>query len=112
VKLFYGLLIGIVAHILSFCQLQGQFKIPFLKENTWAVVLLGVPISYLFVYSVKFMVAAYDGQIWPSRLIGFSTGTIIFTVLSYFVFNEIINTKTLICLLLSVMILLIQFFWR
>jgi multidrug transporter EmrE-like cation transporter len=111
-QLFHGMLVGILAHVLSFFQLQGQFKIQFLKENTWAVVLMGVPISYLFVYSVKYMVAAYDGEIWPSRLIGFSTGTVIFTVLSYFVFNETISTKTLICLSLAVAILLIQIFWR
>jgi hypothetical protein len=112
VKLFYGIFISIFAHVLSFCQLQGQFKIPFLKENVWAVVALGVPISFLFVYSVKYMVAHYDGEIWPSRLIGFSIGTIIFTVLSYFVFNEAINIKTTVCLLLSVLILAIQLFWK
>jgi hypothetical protein len=112
VKLFYGIVIGILAHILSFCQLQGQFKIPFLKDNVWAVVALGIPISYLFVYSVKYMVSYYDGEIWPSRLIGFSIGTIIFTVLSHFVFNEVINFKTAICLILSVLILAIQLFWK
>jgi hypothetical protein len=112
VKLFYGILIGICAHILSFCQLQGQFKIPFLKENVWAVVALGIPISFLFVYSVKFMVAHYDGEIWPSRLIGFSIGTIIFTVLSHFFFGEVINLKTGICIALSASILLIQLFWK
>lgn len=111
-KLFYGILIGICAHILSFCQLQGQFKIQFLKDNVWAVVVLGIPISFLFVYSVRYMVSYYDGEIWPSRLIGFSIGTIIFTVLSHFVFGETINLKTGICILLSASILAIQLFWK
>lgn len=110
--LFYGILIGIIAHILSFFQLQGQFKIPFLKENPFAVVLLGIPVSYLFVVSVKYMVGYYDGQLWPSRLIGFSIGTIVFTFLSYFLFNESLTLKTLICLLLCVIILAIQLFWK
>lgn len=111
-KLFYGILIGVLAHIFSFFQLQGQFKVSFLKENIWAVVALGIPISYLFVYSVRFMVSAYDGQIWPSRLIGFSIGTIIFTLLSTFIFNEPLNSKTFICIILSISILLIQIFWK
>lgn len=111
-SLAYGIALSIVAHILSFFQLQGQFKIPYLKDNAWAVVLLGVPISYLFVYSVKHMVGAYDGQIWPSRLIGFSVGTIVFTFLSYFVFNEELTSKSLICLSLCIIILLIQIFWK
>lgn len=110
--LVYGMAIAIIAHILSFFQLQGQFKISYLKNNAWAVVLLGVPVSYLFVYSVKFMVGAYNGELWPSRLIGFSVGTIVFTVLSYFMFDEAITSKTLICLGLCVIILLIQLFWR
>lgn len=110
--LLYGIFLSILAHIFSFFQLQGQFKIPYLKENTWAVVLLGIPISYLFVTSVKYMVISYNGEMWPSRLIGFSIGTIIFTTLSYFVFHESINAKTTFCLLLSVIILLIQIFWK
>lgn len=111
-NLLYGILISIAAHILSFFQLQGQFKIPFLKNNIWAVVLLGIPISYLFIYSVRYLVEYYDGQIWPSRIIGFSTGTIVFIILSYFTFNEAITVKTAICVALSVLILVIQLFWK
>lgn len=111
-NLIYGIVINIFAHILSFFQLQGQFKIPFLKQNTWLVILLGIPISYLFVYSVKFLVDAHNGEIWPSRLIGFSIGTVIFTGLSFFVFQEAINTKTTICLILAVAILMIQIIWK
>ncbi len=32
---------------------------------------MGMPISFLFMVSVKNFVNAFDGQIWPSRLIGF-----------------------------------------
>lgn len=74
--------------------------------------MMGIPISILFMYSVKNMVMAFDGQMWPSRLIGFSIGAMVFTWLSWSVFNEPITTKTLVCLLLSAAILIIQLVWK
>ena len=44
---------------------------------------MGIPISMMFMESVKYMVTAYGGQLWPSRLIGFSIGAIVFTWLSW-----------------------------
>jgi len=47
---------------------------------------------------------------WPSRLIGFSIGAIVFSWLSWAIFNEPLTTKTIICLILAVCILLVQLF--
>jgi multidrug transporter EmrE-like cation transporter len=58
------------------------------------------------------MVTHFEGQLWPSRLIGFAVGTIVFTFMSMLWFNEPITTKTSICLSLSVLILLVQLFWK
>jgi multidrug transporter EmrE-like cation transporter len=58
------------------------------------------------------MVTAFNGEIWPSRLIGFSIGAIVFTILSWSVFGETLTLKTLACLVLALGILLIQFFWK
>ena len=73
---------------------------------------MGVPISLLFMYSVRNFVAAYDGQIWPSRLIGFGVGIIVFVTLSIILFKEPLTAKTLVCLLLASTILGIQIFWK
>ena len=73
---------------------------------------MGVPISLLFIHSVRNFVDAYDGQIWPSRLIGFGIGVIVFTVMSHYLFKEPISLKTLTCLGLGVLIILIQIFWK
>jgi hypothetical protein len=35
---------------------------------------------------------------WPSRLIGFGIGVIVFTIMSYYMFKEPITPKTLTCL--------------
>ena len=111
-NLIYGILVGIIAQVIAFYQLQGRFKYDFLRDNQWFAVLLGIPISYLFMTSVTFMVEHFEGQLWPSRLIGFAIGTAIYTFMSILWFNEPITTKTTICLILSFIILLIQLFWK
>lgn len=111
-KVVYGMLIGALAQALTFFQLQGQFKIKWMQDHQFLTALLGVPISYLFLTSVKYMVSAYDGQLWPSRLIGYGVGVTVFIVMSRFWFGEAVSLKTLTCLLLSVSIILIQLFWK
>lgn len=111
-KLLEGVIWAIFAHILTFYQMQGQFLFKFNKEYPWLIILLGIPISFMFLRSVKAFVEAYDGEIWPSRLIGFGIGVIIFAVLSQLLFKEGISLKTLTCLGLGVGIILIQIFWK
>ena len=111
-QLLKGFIFGLIAQIITFLQLQGQLKIEWLKNNIWFSVLMGIPISYLFILSVKNLVGAFDGQIWPSRLIGFGIGVITFAVMSHYMFKEPLTPKTLICLGLGALILLIQIFWK
>jgi len=110
--LLKGILFGIAAQVLTFFQLQGQMKIEWFKNHPVLVAFLGVPVSLLFMASVRNFIAAYDGQIWPSRLIGFGIGTIVFTIMSYYMFKEPLNTKTLVCLGLGICIILIQLIWK
>jgi len=111
-SLLIGTFFGFLAQVITFYQLQGSLKYDWFKNHYWLVVLMGIPISMMFMFSVKHMVTAFDGEIWPSRLIGFSIGTIVFTVLSWSLFGEPLTLKTLICLILALGILLIQLIWR
>ena len=111
-KLFTGILVGAIAQILTFIQLQGQMKWEWMRNHYWVMVLLGIPVSMLFMYSVKNLVSAFDGQMWPSRLIGFSIGAMVFTFLSWQIFNEPLSLKTFICLMLAFGILMVQLFWK
>jgi hypothetical protein len=111
-NLFKGFIFGLLAQIITFLQLQGQIKYEWFKNNTLLVACMGVPISLLFMYSVKYFVAAYDGAIWPSRLIGFGIGVAVFTIMSHYMFDEPLTPKTLTCLSLGVVIILIQIFWK
>lgn len=111
-NLFKGMIFGFIAQVLTFFQLQGQIKIEWFKNHPILVAFMGVPISLLFMHSVQNFVSAYNGAIWPSRLIGFGIGVVVFTFMSHFMFREPLTTKTLICLGLGVCIILIQIFWK
>ena len=111
-NLVWGVLWGLLAQITTFLQLQGQLKYDFLKQNTWFTVLMGIPISFLFMQSVKNFVTAFHGEIWPSRLIGFGIGVIVFTVMSELLFKEQFTLKTGICLFLGLLIIITQLFWK
>ena len=108
--LLIGMFFGFLAQVATFYQLQGPLQFERFKNHYSLKVLMGIPISMLCMYSVKNMVIAFDGQMWPSRLIGFSIGAIVFSWLSWAVFNEPITMKTFICLVLALGILLVQLF--
>lgn len=111
-QILIGILWGIAAQVITFIQLQGQMKYTFLKNNIWFGALMGIPISLMFMQSVKAFVLAYDGQIWPSRLIGFGIGVVVFTFMSYLMFREPLTLKTLLCLFLGLCIILVQILWK
>jgi hypothetical protein len=111
-QLILGILFGTLGQILVFFQIQGSLKYQLLQDYKWLVLLSGIPITWLFIESMKYIYQWSDGQLWPGRLIGFSIGIVVFTVMSIILFGEGISAKTGICLVLSVLILLIQIFWK
>lgn len=111
-NLAFALMFIVLGQTISFIQLQGQFLSEWMKKNTWASVLLGLPISWLLIQFTLYCKEAFDGQIWPGRLIGFAIGAIVFTVMSELLFKEPFTLKTGICLFLAVCILSIQLFWK
>lgn len=110
--LLIGIILGFLAQVTTFFQLQGSLKFEWFKNNYWFAVFMGIPISMLFMESVKQMVIAYSGQLWPSRLIGFSIGAIVFTWLSWWLFKEPLTMKTMVSLLFAIGILGVQIFWK
>lgn len=107
-----GLLYGIAAQVLTFIQLQGQFKYQWAKDNPFLMACIGIPLSLLYLESVKYMVVYFEGQLWPSRLLGFAVGAVVFTIMSWAWFREPLTLKTLVCLGLALCIMGIQIFWK
>ncbi len=111
-NLIISLLLVILAQSLAYIQLQGQFFWTWAKDNPLLLSIFGIPISLLLISFTKYCAIAFDGQVWPGRLIGFAVGSIVFALLSHFIMNEAFSTKTIISLCLAGLILLIQIFWK
>jgi hypothetical protein len=111
-KLLLGIIYAIIAQVITFLQLQGNIKYNWLQRFPILTLGMAIPISWLFIKSVESFVYAFNGQLWPSRLMGFAIGTLVFASMSYFLFKEPIVAKTFICLVLAGVILVIQIFWK
>ena len=111
-EIVYGILYGILGQIGSYMQLQGAMKLGWYPKYFWPMMLLSVPISLTYVKSIEHFVAAFNGEIWPSRLIGFGLGILTFSILSYYMFKEPFSLKTLVCIGLGITIILIQILWK
>jgi hypothetical protein len=110
-NIVYALLFSIIAQIISFVQLQGQMAWKFPKEHPYVMMLLGLPISLIFIHTTRIFNQAFEAN-WPGRLIGFGIGIIIFTIMSWLIFKEPVTLKTSICLVLAFLIVLLQIFWK
>jgi hypothetical protein len=111
-KIFLGILFGLMGQIGTFMQLQGSYKYGWYQKYQWVVILASVPLGWLYIKSVNYLIEGFGGQIWPSRLLGFSVGIIVFTLMSHFLFREPLDFKNGICLLLGFSILIIQLFLK
>ena len=111
-SLIWGILWGFLGQFFSFLQMQGGVKYGWYDKYPIILILSSIPSTWFYMKSVQHLVDAFDGQLWPSRLIGFGIGIIVFVSLSVLLFKEPITMKTFICLLLAGTILGIQIFWK
>jgi hypothetical protein len=111
-EIIYGIMYGLLGQVGSFMQLQGAMKLGWFPKYFWPVLLMSIPLSWLYIKSVEHFLAAFDGQLWPSRLIGFGLGIAIFSIMSHFMFKEPLTPKTLVCVGLGLTIIAIQVIWK
>ena len=111
-NLIIAFFLVLLAQVLAYFQLQGQFISPWIINNTALVSLLGFPISYLLIKFTKYSTLGFGGEVWPGRLIGFAVGAIVFAIFSHYFFKEQFTLKTIISLSLATTILFIQIFWK
>ena len=111
-QILLGALLYIVAQALTFWQINGQFIWDSFKSNTFIICLFGVPISYFYILAAKYTTLGFNLEMWPSRFIGFAMGMIVFTILTSSIMGESVNVKTVISLILAVILVCIQIFWK
>lgn len=107
-KILLGILFGIIGQIGTFLQLQGGYKFGWYNDYKWVIILASVPLGWVYIQSVNYFIAGFGGQIWPSRLLGFGVGVIVFTLMSHYLFKEPLDLKNGVCLLLGFTIVLVQ----
>jgi hypothetical protein len=111
-KFIYGCLYFILGQLLVWYQINGQFLNDWVKNNPIWVSLLGIPISLVYIEGTRYLVESFNGEMWPQRLVGFAMGILTFAVLTYIHFGETLTPKTIVTVLLSLLIVLIQVFWK
>jgi len=111
-RLIWGMFLFLIGQVLVWYQVNGQFLSDWIKDRPWLMALCGIPISYTYIWATHHLVIAFNGELWPQRLIGFSMGMISFAFLTWFHLNEALTTKTAVTLALAFTIVLIQIFWK
>lgn len=110
--LLTGVGLFVIAHSLTFYQLNGQFINKWFVKNEWLVIAFGAVLSIFYVWGTKYTVAGTGGLLWPARFIGFGIGMLLYAILVNHHFSEGINLKTIISLVLCLMLICIQVLWK
>ena len=111
-KLLACILVFFLVQCLTWFQLNGQFFSSWFKNNNLILCLFGVPISWLYIIATKYGYEAFDGILWPGRLLGFALGIIFFTILTNHYMGEGITPKVVVSLILATALVCIQAFWK
>jgi len=103
-----GLSLFVIGQSLAWFQINGQFMSEWCKSHPILLSLLGVPIGLAFMYGTSYLYDGFYGQTWPARLLTFAVGIIVFILCTNWFLGESLTWKTIISLLLTFIIILIQ----
>ena len=106
------MLMFLLGQTLVWYQTNGQFISEWIKARPFLMSLFGIPISYIYIYATRDLVTAFNGELWPQRLIGFAMGMIAFSFLTFIHLNQGITLKTAVTLALATAIVVIQIVWK
>jgi len=113
IKIGIGSAFLFISQLLVWFQIYAPVKIEWFKDRaSWFPYIMAIPISFMFIKGVDYVVLGTGGVMWPSRIIGFCLGIISFAFLTSYFNDEPITLKTTICILLCVCILAIQMLWK
>ena len=114
---FHNIMLGagyfFIAQTLVWFMNNSQFAWDWWKDKPVVTCLIySFPASIFFWYGSKYSYEALDGA-WGSRLLGFGVSYITFPTLTYLLLKESMFTpKTMLCVVLSLCIVIIQIWWK
>ena len=101
-----------IGQVVVWIQTNGPIIWPWAKAWKFPLMLLGVPITWLFMEATNHVVKGFNGEFWPGRFMSFTAGILVFSIMTYTFNSEGINLKTSISLTLAVALILVQLFWK
>ena len=110
--IFTSFLLFAIGQLVVWFQVNGPIIWPLAKQYRWILLLLGIPITYIFMKATESAVIGFSGEFWPARFVSFVVGIFIFSVLTWVFRGEGINIKTAVCICLAFTIIFIQLFWK
>lgn len=110
--LLIGIILFFIGQAMIWYQTNSQFFNEWAKEHPFIMAMCGLPISYILIYASRYVVAGFDGLLWPGRFVGFSTGMVVMAALTWYHMGEGITLKTGITLCLAFLIISIQILWK
>ena len=110
-KIWLGIGFFLVAQIFAWFQLNTQLMSKWWQDKPLTSALIfGVPASMFFWYAWRDVSSSLE-SVWSARFVGSSLGFVVFPVLTWYLLGESMFTiKTMSCLMLSVIIILIQIY--
>jgi len=105
-KLGLALMLSVIGNVIAWFHMQGQFKYEWAKSWYW-IILGGIPISCCFYFSTRWFYE-YFGKYWYVRPVGFGLATMTFAILTWLLLDEVPDIRTIICLFLSIIIVILQ----
>lgn len=110
--LFIALFLYTLGQTLVWYQTHAQFINEWARNHPLILSLIGIPVSFIYIYGNMYAYQAYGNVVWAGRLSGFAIGMIVMALLTFIHIDEPINIKTAVTLVLSFIIVLIQIFWK
>lgn len=116
--IFKDLALGVfwflMAHLVTFYQLNGQFfkTTDWFRKNEIILAICGIIISFFYIWGTKYSVQGFGGLLWPARFIGFGVGMIVYAIFVNYHFGETLTPKTMVSLCLALILICIQVLWK
>lgn len=107
------ILLTLVGQVLVWFQSNSQLFWDFWKERFFlSAIIYGIPASIMFWWATT-LGYKHFGSLWSVRFITFGLSYITFPIMTYIFADESwLTPKTMVCTLLSFVIIAIQFYWK
>ena len=101
-----------IGQAIAWMQMNAPILWSSFNRYKWILILLGIPVTWIFMTATQYAVNGFEGNLWPGRILSFVTGIITFSILTWLFKGEPVTMKTSVCIILATAIFLIQVFWK